>query len=363
VTVAMRSAAPGDVPPWTLVGVYAAMCWMRAFQFGSMIWNEHGISFTSLLYTFLFGCLIFGCAMPAFLLVTWVDRRTALEPLHARVWKLAAALGAGAIVFGVAIVAIEWAMGWVDEGELSLFGHVTMFALWILTMGGVLTAILVLARYEARMAARLHDENVAAARRRREWDEIRLRFLRSQIEPHFLFNALANVKRLYETQPSSGRDLLRSIADYLELALSTGRMGCRTVADELALTRAYLDIFAVRMGERLRVELDVPEELRAAPMPPLMLGTLVENALKHGIGPRAQGGKIRIEIRREGPDLVARVSDDGLGFRDASGSGVGLSNTRARLSTLFGDRGRLDLGRNPGGGVVATLRLPLEATP
>jgi hypothetical protein len=356
----MGDRAARDISLATMFAVYAALCVLRPVQFAVAIWTLHGFNLESLRYLAEFMASMFLCGLPGFALVAWMDRRTLDQPLSKRAAQVWSAVVAGALVFGVSMTVIGYASGHA-ENELPAAAYVAMFTMWMLTAGGLLTAILLLVRDEARTSARAHEASLAAARRQREWDEIRLNFLRTQIEPHFLFNALANVKRLYETDPRGGRGLLRAVADYLELALSADRMSRRTVDDEVALTRAYLDIFAVRMGERLRVQLDVPVELRGAPMPPLMLGTLVENALKHGIGPRAGGGTIRVQIRRDGDDLVASVADDGLGFRDSSGSGVGLSNTRARLATLFGERGRLDLARNTGGGVVATLRLPLEA--
>ena len=358
----MQAAASRQISLAALLAGYLALCFMRPLQYGLSMGEERGFTLQTVGYILQFAGGMFVCGLPAFILVVWTDRLTAGQPPRARALKLGAALIAGSLAFGTLFTSLALAIEHVAENEMSHAGYVAMFTCWMLVAGGLLTAILALVRDEADTTARAHAASLKAAQRQREWDEIRLRFLRTQIEPHFLFNALASVKRLYETHPADGRGLLRAVADYLELALAADRMSRRTVDDELALTRAYLDIFAVRMGERLRVHLDVPHDLRGAPMPPLMLGTLVENALKHGIGPRAAGGTIRIDLRREGEDLVARVADDGVGFRDGSGSGVGLSNTRARLATLFGERGRLDLARNPGGGVVATLRLPLEMT-
>jgi sensor histidine kinase YesM len=134
---------------------------------------------------------------------------------------------------------------------------------------------------------------------------------------------------------------------------------------EIALARSFLAIFQVRMGARLRVRIDVPRELESALIPPLMLGTLVENAIKHGIGPRADGGTLSLAARHRGESLEMAVGDDGVGFRARDGHGVGLSNTRARLETLFGGAGVLELMANPAGGVTAVIRVPLRrsATP
>jgi len=114
------------------------------------------------------------------------------------------------------------------------------------------------------------------------------------------------------------------------------------------------------MGDRLRVHVDVPAAIETAQIPPLMLGTLVENAIKHGIGPKASGGTLGLAARRDGDVLEVNVGDDGLGFRSRSGHGIGLANIRARLETLFGSAATLDLAANPGGGVTATIRLPFR---
>ncbi|HWH39166.1 MAG TPA: histidine kinase [Usitatibacter sp.] len=353
--------SPPRFPGWNMLAVYAAVCFVRGFEFGLEFWWKGGVSLESLARTILFGAQIFACGLPVFFAAAWMLRATREQPPGKRAWKLAAVLVGLAPVFGVSLHALGLVFD--PQSETSPAADVAGFAIWVLTVGGPMVAIALLVQRQADTAAAEHAERVASARREREWDEIRLRFLRSQIEPHFLFNALANVKRLYETHPQSGREMLRALEEYIQRALSVDPAGCRTVADELSLTRAYLDIFAVRMGNRLRVELDVPDDLHRAPLPPLMLGTLVENALKHGIAPRAEGGTIRIRVRGENRELLVQVSDDGVGFRETSGSGIGLANTRARLATLFGARGRLDLARNPGGGVVATLRMPLEAAP
>jgi sensor histidine kinase YesM len=134
------------------------------------------------------------------------------------------------------------------------------------------------------------------------------------------------------------------------------------LGDEIALARSFLAIFQVRMGQRLRVRIDVPRDLESALIPPLMLGTLVENAIKHGIGPRADGGTVSLAARHCGASLEMEVGDDGVGFRARAGHGVGLSNTRARLETLFGSAGVLELAGNAAGGVTAMIRIPLRTT-
>jgi LytS/YehU family sensor histidine kinase len=237
-----------------------------------------------------------------------------------------------------------------------------MLAFYIrgLSTGGLLAAILLFAAHERDAQRRLRQTRLARAEIARQTEESRLRLLQSQIEPHFLFNSLASVKRLYEKTPGSGRPLLRDLGAYLREASRCGREREVPLREEIALARSFLAIFQVRMGSRLRLRIDVPVELESALIPPLMLGTLIENAIKHGIGPRAQGGILTLAARHCGESLEMEVGDDGVGFRARAGRGVGLANTRARLDTLFGGAGTLDLAANAAGGVTAVIRVPLR---
>ncbi|WP_418318072.1 sensor histidine kinase [Piscinibacter sakaiensis] len=191
--------------------------------------------------------------------------------------------------------------------------------------------------------------------------EARLSALQAQIEPHFLFNTLAHVQRLHETEPGRGREMLRSLIDYLRAALPTMRQSGSTLRRELELARSFLTILQLRMGPRLAFDIDADPALLDAAVPPMVLPTLVENAVKHGLAPLPQGG--RIDIRARATDdgrLAIEVADTGRGFTAAAGSGVGLSNTRSRLAALFGDRASLELRTGAAAGIVASLVLPLQ---
>jgi LytS/YehU family sensor histidine kinase len=152
--------------------------------------------------------------------------------------------------------------------------------------------------------------------------------------------------------------MLAQLIRYLRAALPRMRNQDVTLADELELVRAYLGVQQIRMGERLRTTIEAPAALLGAPLPPMMLATLVENAIKHGIGPLAEGGAIRVAAEREGEALVLSVADNGRGFAAASGTGVGLANIRARLAALYGAKASLRLEANSPRGVVATVRIP-----
>ena len=235
-----------------------------------------------------------------------------------------------------------------------------MLAFYIrgLSTGGLLAAILLFAARERDTQRRLHGTRLARVEIDKQVTESRLRLLQAQIEPHFLFNSLASVKRLYEREPGRGRALLRNLTDYLHVATRLARQREIPLGDEIALARSFLAIFQVRMGGRLRVHVDVAANVEFAPVPPLMVGTLVENAIKHGIGPRAAGGSLSISAGSREGVLEIRVADDGVGFRARSGHGVGLANIRARLETLFNGAGELELAANAEGGITATIRLP-----
>jgi sensor histidine kinase YesM len=189
--------------------------------------------------------------------------------------------------------------------------------------------------------------------------EARLSALQAQIEPHFLFNTLANVKRLYETVPHQGREMLSSLISYLRAALPSMRQSGSTLGRELELARSFLTILKMRMGERLDFSIHAEATLHDAEVPPMVLPTLVENAIKHGLSPLPEGGRIDIAARRDGTDLVIDVRDNGAGFSSTGGSGVGLANTRSRLAALFGGRAGLSLDSASPRGVRASVRMPL----
>ena len=191
--------------------------------------------------------------------------------------------------------------------------------------------------------------------------EARLTVLQAQIEPHFLFNTLANVRRLCEVDPQRGQRMLGSLLDYLRAALPAMRRSSTALAEEFELVRAYLCVLQQRMGERLHFRIELSPRLADASIPPLILPTLVENAIRHGLAPLPEGGTITVKAAQDGGQVVVSVADDGAGFQAASGSGVGLANTRARLSALYGSAAGLTLRSNNPRGVIAEVRLPYAA--
>jgi LytS/YehU family sensor histidine kinase len=188
--------------------------------------------------------------------------------------------------------------------------------------------------------------------------EAHLKLLQAQIEPHFLFNTLANVSSLIDSDPAIAKRLLERLNDWLRVALVRARSDSATLGDELDMLENYLQILKIRFGERLRWNIEVPEDARQTAFPPMLLQPLVENAVRHGIEPKVGGGEIGIRARVEGTALRIEVSDSGAGLIGNEAGGAGLSNVRARLAALFGDAGRLTLEDKAGGGVIASLELP-----
>jgi hypothetical protein len=191
--------------------------------------------------------------------------------------------------------------------------------------------------------------------------EAKLSALQAQVEPHFLYNTLASVQALTEVDPQQANAMTGHLIQYLRNALPKMRESVSTVGQEIELVRAYLNILQMRMGKRLAFEIDVPPALMDAPFPPLMLPSLVENAIKHGLEPLREGGKVTIRASANGI-LRVSVSDTGRGFAETLGSGVGLTNIRERLAALYGDAGKLTLEAREAGGVEAAIEVPREGT-
>ena len=207
------------------------------------------------------------------------------------------------------------------------------------------------------------EETAAMAELARQVSVAELKALQAQVEPHFLFNALASLQQLIRSQPATAERFLGELHDYLRLALPSLREPLSTVEQELGLARAYLTVMRTRLGERLRFAVRAEPGCEAHALPPMMLLTLVENAVRHGIEALPRGGRIDILARREGERFVLEVHDDGAGLHaeaasPAKGQGLGLSNVRDRLAGLYGDAAHLRVQQRSEGGVCARIELP-----
>ena len=235
----------------------------------------------------------------------------------------------------------------------------------------VVFCTIVAGAFWARGQARVQRAQVAAAAH--EATLARLDMLQSQLEPHMLFNTLANLRALIAADPPRAQEMLDHLIAFLRATLAASRQPEHPLSDEFARIADYLALMRVRMGERLRTSEALPPELAALPVPPLLLQPLVENAIKHGLEPQRGPGELHVEAALDGATLVLRVADTGRGLDAAAqakarelaqpSSGFGLVQIRERLRTLHGDAARFTLAPRDGGGTLAEIRLPVPARP
>lgn len=210
------------------------------------------------------------------------------------------------------------------------------------------------AEAQAERLRRVEQESLAA--------RAELARLQAQIEPHFLFNTLSNVVGLVDSDPKAAQKMLLDLTALLRTSLARTRQPEVLLGEELELLRAYLGIMAVRMGPRLDWAIEAEPDLLSARLPPLLVQPLVENAIRHGLEPRTEGGRLTVRARREGDRLLVAVADSGRGLAGA-GEGLGLANVRERLRACYGGAARLTLESNDDGGLTARLELPAHETP
>jgi two-component sensor histidine kinase len=303
-------------------------------------------------YSQAIGLSIFGL-IEAFRLTLWWQRRPGL-----------AALGLVTVV----AIPLGYALGVVMASAL-LGVPVLVPVSWTPAMGMVVLvtvlasaiAVMLLTQRDRLEAERLRAENadVRAA-------SARLQLLQQQIEPHMLFNTLANAHALVDEDPVRAQALLEALSELLHASMQAGEQPLVPLRQEVALLEHYLRLMAIRMGPRLKHAVALPADLAQARLPPLSLQPLVENAIQHGIDPQVGGGSIRVTVRREGDRVVVDVADDGVGLQGAdpfAAGRIGLANVRQRLAYAFGERASLQLADNPPRGVRATLTFPFEKDP
>lgn len=262
-------------------------------------------------------------------------------------------------VFAGAIVG-EWLVRLLYAESAGLASLLTYALRWSAVAFAVATTYY-LWRASADSANQLRHESLRRQSVEQQLTNTRLTALRKQIEPHFLFNTLATVRRLHQTEPTAGAGMLANFIDYLRRVLPMLDRSEVPLGDEINLVRAYLSVIQIRMSGRLAVSYQVPDELRGARVPPLALATLVENAVKHGITPLPAGGSISISAASKGGLLEVIVVDNGVGLKaeGGGGTGIGLYNVRARLATLHGAKGSLKVQANTPCGVCAAISFPL----
>jgi sensor histidine kinase YesM len=207
-----------------------------------------------------------------------------------------------------------------------------------------------------------HRRELAHAQQLRHETNLRLLVLQAQIEPHFLFNTLASLRALLREDVNKAEGLVDALVDHLRAVLPVIRneTTVSTLSDQLAICESYLELMSIRLDGRLSYCVDAPDSLKYAAIPPLMLLTLVENAIKHGIEPKPGHGSIRVEARQHLNALVVSVTDDGSGLISAPECGLGLRNLREQLAIRYGEHASLSLTRSATGGTLASILLPHE---
>jgi len=261
---------------------------------------------------------------------------------------------------------VEWRQLYVTWFLVVVFGVIVDLvnpAIWfILISFGV--KVLAGGKRRAELKAKEASDKASVATLERRLMEAQMATLQAQVEPHFLFNTLALIGQLIETDPKEAARVHAHLIEYLRSSLPQMRAGGGggTLGKQVELSRAYLAIMQARMKERLAVRFDVPDFLGSAPFPPMMLQTLIENAIKHGLEPKVAGGTITVRSQVVGAILHVDVCDDGVGIDLHADEGVGLANIRERLALLYGKDAELVIEMPPGGGACASIRLPYRMT-
>ena len=243
-------------------------------------------------------------------------------------------------------------------------GDWLMSFVMLLIMAGIIVKVVLGGKRRAERRAEAATETAAEESLKRQLAEAQLKTMQAQVEPHFLFNTLASVDYLIETEPSTASKMQKSLIQYLRAALPQMREGSTTLGKEVQLCRSYLEILKFRMEDRLQYSVIVPQGLGSAQFPPMMLQSLVENSIKHGLEPKPEGGALTISADISNGRLRVTVADSGLGFAAAGamgtsgGGGVGLANVRERLAALYGGVAKLSIEANSPSGTIVTIEVP-----
>jgi sensor histidine kinase YesM len=253
----------------------------------------------------------------------------------------------GQLLLGISVVPTLASAGWIIS-----------VASTSLVISVILTIIFALRERSAQAEAHLERERLRIANIEREAMFANLKALQAQIEPHFLFNTLANVVGLVDADPAKAKHMLESFIRFLRSSLAATRRERTTLGDDFALIADFLEVIKVRMGERLAVRMEIPDRLRSVELPPLLLQPVVENAIRHGLEPKVEGGTITLRAFERGAMVVIEVADTGVGFNATTSSGIGLSNVRDRLRLQYGDDSKLSIRDNPPMGTLVSIELP-----
>ena len=245
-------------------------------------------------------------------------------------------------------------------GSAVIFEKHGLYQLLILgvVFGSIITYFFSSREQIAASRAQIQEEKIKRLTSEKKAAEAHLKLLQAQIEPHFLFNTLSNVINLLDNDVEKGKSMLVDFTRYLRTSLTKIRGQHATLGHEMEMIRAYLNIFKVRMGDRLKFRIELPDHLMDIAFPSMLLQPLVENAIKHGLEPRVGGGEILIRGEENDSLLRLEIIDTGMGFQKDPEDGLGLANIRDRLQSIYGIDGRLELAENHSEGVKATIEVP-----
>jgi signal transduction histidine kinase len=288
------------------------------------------------------------------------EARQALEEAAADASEAAADAAAAAVEAGV-----EAEMRPRVRIRVMRLGEPLMPMTMLFILGSIIMKITYKRQIQAEAQAAQAVETAEAESLKRQVVEARMAAMQAQVEPHFLFNTLASIDHLIETDPARASRMQKNLIALLRASMPTLREADTNLGRELAVIRPYLEILKVRMEERLQTDIRVSDGLLSAEFPPMMLQSLVENAIKHGLEPKADGGTLTVSAEIVHGKLAVSVADTGLGFGQAAtaGTGVGLANIRERLHLLYGNRAQLAVTENPGGGTRVTITVPYLSKP
>jgi Histidine kinase/Histidine kinase-, DNA gyrase B-, and HSP90-like ATPase len=248
------------------------------------------------------------------------------------------------------------------------FGDFLTDLAWLVIFASAILKIVYKRTIQAEVKAAVATETADSEQLKRQVVEARMAAMQAQVEPHFLFNTLASIDHLIETDPPRASTMQKNLIALLRASMPSMRESnpaLHNLGREMAVIRPYLEILKVRMEDRLQTSIMVPEGLLSAEFPPMMIQSLVENAIKHGLEPKAEGGTLTVSAEIVHGRLAVIVADTGLGFgrADTAGTGIGLTNIRERLKLLYGDKASMVVADNLPSGTIVTLTVPYQAQP
>jgi two-component system, LytTR family, sensor kinase len=348
---------------WLLLGVWSLFGFIVAVQgYSIRLTMEKPLPFLRILPQELFYAYLWAAATP---LVFWLVRKFPLDRCR---WMLCLPAHLGAALVIGAVVGYIWTVV-VRKVLMALEAYTTSYTVFqgvvsSLEYGLMIYAIIAGAAHAIENRRRYENERLEALRLETKLAQAQLQALKMQLHPHFLFNTLHTISALVHEDPSAAERMIARLSDLLRLSLENAPVQEVPLRQELEFVRRYLEIEQIRFEDRLRVEYDVDPATLEAHVPNLILQPLVENAIRHGLRDRTEGGELSISARREDSSLMLAVADNGCGLPGGSipedREGVGLSNTRARLRRLYGDRQSFHLSSPSGGGLTALIEIPWE---